>query len=529
MATAPTSEEQLFRQFRRNGIPVWLERNRGVLWLLVIGCAVAAGSWAALSYLPSLTGQKLASVESWETRIEEAKPEELAPVFQSLFQVENDRVIQLGINYMLSADTNKRMAASQALEKSVKQWQGWNREPATKQAERVSEALAQHVRLFNLPEQVVAVEVVRQFLLWPTADDRDSHRRLLEHSEKVFQDAQLAFTDEPVSPAAALTTEETLTAAEWVARSLLDEQPETFLPSADSDRSPFFAAGFRRGPTESLPTQTVSTRRPPGEASNRNESQVPLVNGDGQQLGLRTVDPSTMSLPGGLIPVPLSGERKATPRAEGPNALQGPSMPRDSLSEVLQQRNQAVDPLVPGSSPAVPSTEATMLPGNPLSSPSPPAENSETPTNAPARLRDLEQRPDLNARSLEETRPAEKAIVQQIPDRLPAAQSWQPPNKPFHRWAHIDVMHLLQASDLKEVERAERELQRRGFSNQFIAAAYRLTSPDPLERYDLVFQLQRMSSVTPDPFLKWLSVDPHPEVRQAAVEQLKRLNGDQRF
>ncbi|GEM_PF-2297821 len=637
--TAAKSEEELFQQFRPTGVSAWgaaiSQASRPYWVLLGIGLAVVVGSWAALTYLPATTGQQYSSIEDWKNRIETASEQELLPVFLSLYQVQNDKVIELGVNYMLASDSQKRLASGVALRDSVKSWKEWDFDASTQQVNRVALSLANHVSMLNSPEQAVAIEVARQLLLWPTGSDADSHTQLLLSCENIFKQANRAFDDGVRSP----TLEDYLLATTAYNRL---NSPETSdpegvlsldrlgggdligqLPSQSQNRtnnssfssSPnvrMFNSGYRRRSRDlnQMPENELNDDGPLETA------MVPLLDEAGSRMNVSSVDPSTMQLPGGLIPITVSGSGGVRSNLAGsrgignraseqdrnlqPNQSQnaGRSLPpRDSLLQALEKRNIQDTQMMPGPDSYGQELRGRDLRGNNLSperglagnrsgvgsdtgdgnnpgneqpmksgqSPvvqdrsafqgssgslgrnenqsglsagpsleSGPAASSAGTLDEPRRLPENPYRSRSSAGSMQET-------MQRLPSqtlggnrndlqaRMPLSDSsaWEMPSSPMSQWSHIQLMQQLRNSDTTVANRSEEELRRRGFTSEYLSIAYRLTSDDPVQRFDLVQELVQSSKVEPLPFLKWLSDDQHPEVRAAALEQLRLLTDPQ--
>ena len=84
----------------------------------------------------------------------------------------------------------------------------------------------------------------------------------------------------------------------------------------------------------------------------------------------------------------------------------------------------------------------------------------------------------------------------------------------------IDVMYRLHSDSPAAVERAKRELQRRGFSSLHLELARRLTHPANDVRRELVRALPGLQSVDATPWLLWLAQDGDREVRRQAISLL---------
>ena len=80
-----------------------------------------------------------------------------------------------------------------------------------------------------------------------------------------------------------------------------------------------------------------------------------------------------------------------------------------------------------------------------------------------------------------------------------------------------DVMRQLHADDVATASAAMIELWRRGFKERDFELAAQLFDPAPHVRVRLAESLPELSGVDPRPWLLWLSRDPHPSVRRAAI------------
>ena len=90
-----------------------------------------------------------------------------------------------------------------------------------------------------------------------------------------------------------------------------------------------------------------------------------------------------------------------------------------------------------------------------------------------------------------------------------------PPNwRGVNDW---DVMQQLNAEDVATASAAMTELRRRGFKERDFELAAQLFDPDPRVREWLAESLPELSGVDARPWLLWLSRDPHPTVRRAAI------------
>lgn len=489
-------------------------------FLILLASAVAGLSWAALTYLPRAASPQTASVEIWENRIQQAAKNELPLVFQSLFQVQNDRVIDLGVNYLLSADQDRRQAAATALQDSLLAWKNWEHSESRLHIERVAQSLAKHVAMFNQSEQETAVEVARQFLLWPTVETSSSQTSLLLHCQTIFRTARTSYAG-PVNgdDSNVQRAVPSMSASDQVARDLLRETSPSFVPrSPTSAGTPAFSVGYRKSVRRSEESPAKSREPIKGDQQLLAEDLS-----SGSSMGVRSLDPSTLDLPGGLIPVPVAEDGDAQRLVRSPEMGQplpeGVEESPDRVTDIIRERRTPTPSLLPGNT-------SGMAMGDPSQSMAPrrlsELEDQENRQQAVRPLRETMQRqiPSFDTQAPLAASPSQLPL-NQIPGRNDT--QWQRPDLPLRRWSHIDVMRLLQSSSDEDVDRAERELRDRGFSRHYISVAYRLTSDDPLERYNLVLELPQLRPVEPLPFLKWLSRDEHPEVRTAAMQQLSQM------
>lgn len=566
--SSSVSEEQLFRRFRRPWLVELWQRIGGSGSLLALAAVllltVGISAWA-LTYLSSPPPLPYLSVDQWREKIDSANPRQLPLLFDLMFQAEDDRVIHLGVNYLVAEDP-QRTAAAESLRNVLPVWQQWELDRSSAQINRAAEALATHVVLMGPQEQSLAAYLTRRFLLWPVGADRQRQAKLLAACETVISQARQS----NLSSLAPLSNRSEVI-AQWEtqlnpAASRLDENRR--------ERVPAFEAGFS---STRLPSETfLASQKTANPNHARPRSQVPLVNGDGRRIEVDGIDPSSLALPGGLIPITLPGSYRdggrpfpaATPQSTfgNPGDRNSPTTdaadsrppsanvadtndrasPQPSLAEALKQRNIADTHMVPGRSNRLPagpperdanggntaiaadtfgpsgdrrtaSDAARRLPQNPYRDP----QDDRTPENLS---------PDQSARPLEETmrRVPNADDLQTSNPRSEPAESWDapPPQGPISQWSHIQVMQQLRSAEANLVSAAEKELQRRGFDRNYLSVAYRLTSSDPVERFQLIENLNRNSAVEPLPFLRWLSADPHPEIRAAANEQIAKLSSD---
>jgi hypothetical protein len=81
----------------------------------------------------------------------------------------------------------------------------------------------------------------------------------------------------------------------------------------------------------------------------------------------------------------------------------------------------------------------------------------------------------------------------------------------------LDVMRNLASADEAVAREAMDELYRRGFQTKHVRLAELLVDPDPNVRIQMVQSVPQMSGVDSRPWLLWLSRDPDPAVRKAAI------------
>ena len=338
-----------------------------------------------------------------------------------------------------------------------------------------------------------------------------------------------------------------ISASDQVAASLLNRSPTTFVVGESSTENgaagvPALSASYRRGSGITTNGRLEGGRREDPSETEVGSSQVPLVDGAGNLLDVRTVDPTTLDLPGGLIPVPLTGQRP-TASEEGLDNERQANRNREvpvwqggyqrTVEDVVRDRNAGVAPIQPGDDTSDrQQPEAYLEPRRLVASPESSGAGFGSDSSGFARpLQETMQRQPtppqdtgLRGERTEIGMPPERSSVQQMPFREPEPIAWVRPQQPMIRWAHIDVMRLLQSPDANEVQAAEEELLRRRFPRAYIGIAYRLTSSDPADRYKLVWDLGKNPEVEPIPFLKWLSADQNSRVREAAVARLEELS-----
>ncbi len=79
------------------------------------------------------------------------------------------------------------------------------------------------------------------------------------------------------------------------------------------------------------------------------------------------------------------------------------------------------------------------------------------------------------------------------------------------------LMRCLGAADPAVAARAEVVLRRRGFTDVHLELSRHLFDADPSMRIKLARTLPKLGTIDPVPWLLWLSLDPHAEVRLAAI------------
>lgn len=110
---------------------------------------------------------------------------------------------------------------------------------------------------------------------------------------------------------------------------------------------------------------------------------------------------------------------------------------------------------------------------------------------------------------------------------VPPPQNAASASVPLFQLPDFEVMRHLQSKNGALVSGAERELRRRGFENQHLDLARRLTHPDPEIRRELATTLPHLREIDPGPWLRQLSQDEEPSVRRVAVAILLTTNDPQ--
>lgn len=193
-----------------------------------------------------------------------------------------------------------------------------------------------------------------------------------------------------------------------------------------------------------------------------------------------------------------------------------------------------------GSSPRLTTPTDFVVPASPLI-PSPlddlPAEVTEAPSlpnrngNSPRE----DESGDARRRGLEPNRPPHplpSSDAKLIPAAVPAVGAANQPAKiaagarsadsiaRLGALEHVAVMPFLHARDPQIAHAAQAELAQRGFTNEQIEVARRMTDPDVQTRLDLTRALPRITGINARPWLFWLSRDTHPDVRIEALTVL---------
>ena len=592
------SEEHLFRQFRLPWVPTWVPdwleavlRTFATWKLLAILVLTVSGSYFGWKFLEARTGQESADLVAWESRLQNANRWELPPLLDSLFQVQNDGAMALGIRQLTSPDPERRQLAGLALRDAEQQWNQWSPDDAGKQRERVVRLLAQVVAGLHAPEQLMAVEIARQSLLQPAATDPTIRDSLLTNSRILFAQAHPAHTagvrwgENAMgggSPSDLGEANERPSANRGGVRPV-DSNGGTGTTERDSVRDSlangnnlegnrFRPAGYSR---QQPGDDGLGTRTPPtGERPDNipRVSQVPLYDGEGRLIEVQMLDPTDTTTPGGLIPVGMSGSPRvpnagrpgfATPtqiesgyRESSPptanefNRIGGSRIngtgsvanaPRDSansgdtdalvadeetrrreLAAAIQLRAQSISAsrqTTPRPAPSAPNRTSQADPG------------TEVVTSEPRRVTP----PTTPLRAEVPTTPVATAprAIPKNPYRsedATAPDSMQPlPDAPledmidWRAMSHIEVMFRLRDSIPETARQAVKELERRGFNSEYVAAARRLTNPDPREREQLILDLVASNRIEPIPFLRWLANDPDPGVQSLAINALEML------
>ncbi|MDP1560695.1 MAG: hypothetical protein Q8M16_04805 [Pirellulaceae bacterium] len=588
------SEEHLFRQFRLpwvpSWVPDWLEAVLRAPWawkLVAITLLSVAISYFAWTQLESRTGQESVDLAAWESRLAGATNAELPVLLDSLFQMQNDAAMAMGIRQLTGRDPIRRQLAGLALQDSHQQWTQWPPENASRQRERVVRLLAQIVGGLHAPEQVIAVELARQTLLQPAPMDSTIRDSLLANSRILFAQAHPAHTgaarwedssssnriqgfvnrggaerpgSDPNWPTADQRTNP-------VASNQSFPNNDT-TPSGNQNSNRFRPAGFSRssaGKSGNSDTTPMNQRR----IDNRpRTSQIPLFDGEGRLIEVEPIDPTDTSTPGGLIPVGMSGSARL-PKSSSVPQSELESGYRESAESSTNRSNR-----IGGSRTSSPENMADHSGSHTI-----PGRSASSPTDEENRKRELANAFQLRAQSVSATRqrPSDRVqpnrnersrlkpdteIVTSEPSPVPQATAPVPPDQPNIRAAtprlipqnpyragnstasenlqpipeataelgmnwesmsHIEVMFRLRDRVPEIAQQAAKELDRRGFNSDYVAVARRLTSPDPRERMQLVLDLVASQRVEPTPFLRWLANDPDLDVQSLAIDALEML------
>ncbi|MBL8888671.1 MAG: hypothetical protein JNL67_01750 [Planctomycetaceae bacterium] len=340
------SEEHLFRQFRLpwvpDWVPDWLEaalRSSAMWKLLAVAILTVSSSYLGWKFMEARTGQESVDLGTWESRLDNAGPWEVPLLLDSLFQIQNDAAMALGVRQLSSSDPQRRQLAGIALRDADLQWSKWSHDAAAKQRDRAVRWLAQVVSGLHAPEQAIAVEIARQALLQPTAGDPSVRDSLLANSRILFSQAHPAHTavirwgeggNTPSSPSSALlptgrNPDSANSFYERASNSPLAEAdsvpPRGPVSNADnSNDNRFRPAGFsRRTFDQPVPNSPPSFPRSQFD-STQVPSQIPLYDDAGRLIEVQILDPTDSTTPGGLIPVGMSN----MPRSSNPGPNNNP-------------------------------------------------------------------------------------------------------------------------------------------------------------------------------------------------------------
>lgn len=338
------TDDNLFRQFRLPWVPAWVpdwieaplrsSRIWSVLALVVVTAALSYAGWRALQ---AQTGQADIDLATWEQRLKAAEPRQRPELLESLFQLPNDGALALGLAYLNSVDASERRVAGLALRDAADQWNQWPVPAATAQYERAVRLLAEIVSELHAPEQSLAVELARQAMIRPGSADpslRDSLRAqaltVMSRANSAHSAGLIAADDRNLldgdidpwrnSAAAPSRTGSTESAPRLAPGDQPRDNPRARSAELPADRESntdgrvaesttgsaanrFLPAGFAR--------PTRDTNPPPNSGDWANPatppSQVPLFDERGRRIEVRTLDPAQLTVPGGLIPVEMSG------------------------------------------------------------------------------------------------------------------------------------------------------------------------------------------------------------------------------
>lgn len=604
------SEEHLFRQFRLPWVPTWVpdwleavlraSLARPTVWkMLAVALLTVGVSYFGWKWLENRTGQESVDLMAWESRLQSASSWDAPLLMDSLFQVQNDAAMALGVRQLSSPDPQRRQIAGFALRDAYQKWNQWSPEKAAEQRERAVRWLAQVVGGLHAPEQSIAVEIARQSLLQPSPTDPTIRDSLLANSRVLFAQAHPAHTaavrwDESnnVNGSSSLTRDSSERTGSntngtlpfdpnnRVAASRNFGANETSVNSSasGSDNNRFRPAGFSRPSNNEPWTVASSVTNQTASDNGPRTSQIPLFDGEGRLIEVQAIDPTDSTTPGGLIPVGMSGSARLpnSSRSGSPNQSEiesgyressAPSTrsdfnrigdsringmgsvataPTDStipgrtgtsdsdddlrkreLAAALQLRAQSISATRQGPSGRVP----TIRNGDSRSEPGTETVTSEPGANPP---------PMATPRVDRSTTPGAavpRAIAQnpyRMGDGSPSEQMQPLPETPledmidWRSMSHIEVMFRLRDENPETARQAARELDRRGFNSEYVAAARRLTNPDPREREQLILDLVASHRIEPMPFLRWLANDPDPDVQSLAINALEMLQASVR-
>ncbi len=207
---------------------------------------------------------------------------------------------------------------------------------------------------------------------------------------------------------------------------------------------------------------------------------------------------------------PIEGADDSQPNRHSETARS--ELPRVEVSSALPGGNLPVQ-LV--SAPALAPREATITSPTasepqPFVSPEPPRLLDEHVTN---------QHLESNSPSYGEPTPADPRDRLQLRRQLPPPTTTVPSRarESLHDLSDLQVMRLLADEDPGVARDAVNELYRRGFQTPHIQIAKAMMDPDIGVRLRLVDGLPQQAGIDARPWLLWLSRDPAPAVRQAAI------------
>lgn len=587
------SEEHLFRQFRLpwvpNWVPDWLEaslRTSATWKTLAIAILTVSASYVGWKFLEARTGQEAVDLVAWESRLNNANPWEIPVLLDSLFQIQNDAAMALGVRQLSSPDPQRRQLAGIALRDADLQWSRWSPDVAAQQRERAVRWLSQVVAGLHAPEQAIAVEMARQALRQPAAMDPTVRDSLLASSRSLFAQAHPAHTasvrwgdtyNAQTPPNNDRSTERTGVNLNNFTNTDANHRiagPGTGTSIDNSDGNRFRPAGFSRRNDESRAPNSPSSQREPQDSS-QGTSQIPLYDNEGRLIEVHVLDPTDSTTPGGLIPIGMSSNNRSPNPRQGDfngtsevesgrrdpasgtssgefNRIGGPridqpgliatepvdaipgrtdarlddEMRKRELDAAFQSRAQSVAALrrnPTNRGSTTPKRREVADSGTEIVTSEPQV------TQPPASLRtEVPAMPVATApRSIPKNpyRTGDPAAVESetpLPINEPAVEINWQP------MSHIEVMFRLRDENPVSARQAIKELERRGFNSEYIAVARRLTSPNPREREQLILDLVASHRIEPMPFLRWLANDPDPGVQSMAINALEMLQASVR-